>query len=233
MFELSAGYVRRACKLGCGAKTRVVKGRAAGARTDGDESAAGGAAGAFGWSMWRDSRAMCVDLARWARFQRPQPAKQAFREFSATEEWAKVPVSGNGRGWMQLALVALLSLSLSCFWEWQSSRRFPMVSPYNKQNCCVGPLPAFGSSIRNGSTAWRKHLVRTSGMGVRHGAIVRCGLWCSVWRHRSVRAVAQRLAPSHGTNAWRSIAVQRERPAWHYWNREGRQNGRVADKAWN
>ena len=35
MFELSAGYVRRACKLGCGAKTRVVKGRAAGARADG------------------------------------------------------------------------------------------------------------------------------------------------------------------------------------------------------
>lgn len=181
----------------------------------------------------RTERTFRAVLARWARFQRPQPAKQAFREFSATEEWAKVPVSGNGRGWMQLALVALLSLSLSCFWEWQSSRRFPMVSPYNKQNCCVGPLPAFGSSIRNGSTAWRKHLVRTSGMGVRHGAIVRCGLWCSVWRHRSVRAVAQRLAPSHGTNAWRSIAVQRERPVWHYWNREGRQNGRVADKAWN
>lgn len=156
----------------------------------------------------RTERTFRAVLARWARFQRPQPAKQAFREFSATEEWAKVPVSGNGRGWMQLALAALLGLSLSCFWEWQSSRRFPMVSPYNKQNCCVGPLPAFGSSIRNGSTAWRKHLVRTSGMGVRHGAIVRCGLW-------------------------RSIAVQRERPAWHYWNREGRQNGRVADKAWN
>lgn len=154
----------------------------------------------------RTERTFHAVLARWARFQRPQPAKQAFREFSATEEWAKAPVSGNGRGWMQLALAALLNLSLSCFWEWQSSRRFPMVSPYNKQNCCVGPLPAFGSSIRNGSTAWR---------------------------HRSVRALAQRLAPSHGTNAWRSIAVQRERPAWHYWNREGRQNGRVADKAWN